>query len=357
MLATAEVMNRTEPVPISMEQYGLSMKAMREVGRMAVARAKNLEQLGITKQLRGEFDSCVFEGLSSDEEHGRGLRVTKFKEYPIVDSMVMSEDGETPVLELIENGQESSRAAAIKDRRMWTQHNRDKNDVSNAQEVGAMVAGERDYNTRLVVSCEPAEAIERDGIEYWNKKGYIKDTAYIQFYHHSEGDELLTGSLSFRAKDKAVLRAKLSKFGIEIPEDESVDNYINYALTDSLSEDDAKKLALSLRELCEDRSNQKNIDTVNILEKDGDVIETTFREMYLPVAESLAQKRKTDKTSQIVATFMAESKSFDPEVRRQLMKIHNSRSFDDDDARLLHQLTVYAAIERLRTALSKKSPL
>lgn len=327
------------------EHYGLSLSCIKAAGAVALEGALGLES-GAVRQLRDEFNAGVFEGLSSDSEFGDGLRVTKFDAWKIAGGKVRSADGETAVSDLVGRGYETSTRAAKKDFRMATQAHRDRNDLANALEVDEMVSGNRDYNTRIVVSAAPKEAMRRDGEDYWYNKGYVKDLHYIQMYHYN-GRELVTAALSFKSKNIAKICQTLRDQGVEIPEGISADDIINHALTFSAGEEEAKATAKSLRKEAGDGT---GTNTVGMVE-DRQSMDTAFNEMYLPIAVSSAAGKKTERTAEIVSVFLGNSQYFSEEVRAQLASMNIRQDFTDSDTRLLHQLSIYAAIERVRGEL------
>jgi len=361
MQATAEAIPEIDLSRIYMEQSGLSLHAMRRVGEVAVAGAENWEDSGEVSQLKGEFESCVFEGLSSDKEFRNKLRVTKFNHVPVIDNQVMAADGKTPVINLVRAG--VAKAEQDVDENpdlklpLLTEVNRYKNDVTNAVEVDNIVAGKTDHNTRIVVTYVPKEAMLRDGVEFWEKKGYIEDGCYIQMYHYSGGDEVFTGSLSFKSYDDEKFLETMSELGIEIPDNEADDNYINYAKTATLDEDSAMQLALDMRERLDQSPADERLDTVEILDKHSNVMSSVFEQMYLPAAPDLISGIKSYSTAKVISSFLNNSEHFSSEVRRQLLKTHNSLYFDDDGGRLISQLAVYSAIEGLRATLTQKNAL
>lgn len=349
MAAAAEQLKQPEIIP-PLELYGESMYAMRQAGKVGNVgvRGAGLEHPAV-QQLRSEFESSVFEGLTSDTDFGEDLRVTKFDTYPVVDNQVMSRDLETSMVDLTYRGHKAAViAAAQQDPRMWTEAERTANDYWVAQDADMMVAGQRDYNTQFRISCDPSKAMKRDGQKFWRDVGYIEDTIYIQMYH--AGSEFTAGSISFKAKDKEVLRIQLNALGFGIPEDESVDNYINHAYTATMDIDEAKDFALGIRESCDQGLTQAEDrqDTVDLLAKNTSAIEGVFTEMYMPIAESLANNTQTPKVGEVIAAFMSNSDLFNADIRQQLLKMRNTTAFDGDNARLLHKLAIYAAIERLR---------
>jgi hypothetical protein len=337
--------------PAHNEKYGISLSSMRAVGEIALSGSADMDRSGEVAQLRGEFYSCVFEGLSSDKEYGEGLQVTKFDKWEVKGGQVMSGDGTTPVSEIVENGYQASKREAEQDLRMLAQVRRDDNDRGVIKRVDSMVSGKESFNTLIDLSCDPKEAIKRDGIGYWNKKGYVEDLVYAHMYHWT-GGELVTGALSFKAKDLSKLREALAKRGVDVPENVHPDDLINHHYTLSLSDSEqAKEQVLGLREECSDTPAFRKTDTVDIVENQQSM-NAVFNEMYVPITASLALEQKTDRVGKIISAFGANSQYFRPEVRNHLARMGNKETINDDDARLLHQLSVYAAIERVRAEIA-----
>jgi hypothetical protein len=341
---------------IKNEIHGVSLRATRQLGHLANLLAdRDLREHQVYDQAKGEFESRIFEGLSTDEEHGEKLRVTKFGSLPVMGGRVMTadKDGWVSITEILQNGLDSAEAEAWQDPKKWTHFNRALNDIYNGSEVDEMVAGNRDYNTRLVVSCDPVAAINKDGADHWAEEGYVEDLCYLQFYHHSD-DELLTGSLSFYAKDKSVVRDVFAQYGVEIPAEAPIDDYIKYAATANFdTEEGAKEFAQSVRNACDRSTGVQKPDTVDGLQANQPMIDSIFDEMHVPASQSLGAKKKNDRTHDIAQSFLDNSSHFSPELRQGLLKICNSDSFDDDDMRLMQKLIDYSAIEKLRLAIKE----
>lgn len=354
MLASPETVEYIHRNSIQNEIHGHSLRMTRKLGHLANTLASQvLSEHQVLEQAKGEFESRVFEGLSTDAEFGNKLRVTEFGQMPIMGGKVMvpDEQGWVSQAEIFENGMKKAEEEAQEDPRKWTHFNRALNDAYTAHENEEMIAGNRDFNTRLVPSCDPADAIQKDGVKHWRGQGYVKGLCYFQLYHYS-GGELRVGFLSFYAEDKSVIRDVFGKYGVEIPENTPADDYIKYALTTNFdTELEAEAFARDIREACDQSTGGSKSDTVDGLELNQDVMDAIFNEMHVPVAQSLDEKKKNATTHKIAKSLLDNSSHFDPEDRRGLIKICNSEVFDDDDARLMQNLIDYSAIEKLRSAL------
>lgn len=354
MLASPEKAEYARRNSIQNEIHGMSLRATRKLGHLANRlTSEDLNEHQLSHQAKGEFESRVFEGLSTDKEYGEKLRVTEFGHLPVMGGKVMvpDEQGWVSIAETLQNGCDSAETEAWEDPRKWTHFNRALNDAHNGFEVDEMVSGNRDYNTRLVPSCEPVEAIQKDGAKYWKDQGLVDGLCYFRLDHYS-GDQLMTGALSFYARDKAIIRDVFERYGVEIPEDTPADDYIKYAITTNFeTEEEAETFARDIREACDQSTGTQKADTVDGLRLNQSVIDSVFDEMCVPVAQSLDTRKKNERTHEIAKSFLDNSGHHGPEFRRGLIKICNSESFDDDDMRLMQQLIDYSAIETLRSAI------
>lgn len=239
---------------------------------------------------------------------------------------------------------------------MATQAARDRQDLLNAYEVDAMVSGARDYNTRIVMSLMPEEAIARDGEDYWRGMGYFPETktAFLQMYHVTEQGELITGTLSVDATDKASIRKLWSELGVEIPEDASTDAWLQYALTDTLSTESAMECAEEIRQkhyANVGHEPTKLTSVEDVLAANKSIVEQSFQTLQLSLAESIAQAAKTQTITGLMNRFMQNSNKLSADVRSGLIGALNRSRFTDADARLAYKLIMYATAEKIRESL------
>ena len=356
MVATAEV-PRAQTHNWQTAEYALSLERLRSVGAIAVDGALDgFEAVGPIQQLRAEFDTSLSEMLKTDQEFGRELEITRFETYDVTNGHVMSHDGTTRVVDMLENGFRLSSSMAQSDSRMETQANRDWHDLQNALEVEAMARGERPYNTRIVASLMPEEAIEADGEDYWRGMGYFPETktAFLQLYHTTSDGRLITGTLSVDATDKASMRQLWAELGITVPEGESTDNWLQYAVTDNMSAAGAELFVKQVRQ--KHYANVGHTPTrptsvEQVLEANAEVVDQSFDQLYVSLAESLAAGQKTDIVQNLIHGFMQRSQQLGPELRAGLLSAHNKQHFDDRHARTVYKIVMYATVEQIRKSL------
>jgi hypothetical protein len=337
------------------EVYGRSLST---IYRLGVCMVKNTFQRAVRSpeadQVREEFYTSVEEGFGTDVDLGETLVVRDFDDRPILDGRVMSKDLKTPISDMTLAGLICAEKTDRKDKRFRPQLIRSRWDHNNARIVDHMASGETDYNTRIVVSPYPEEADAESGSAYWRKVGYVPHLkrGFVQLYHAGESG-LVSGSLSFDGSNKDKLIELFASYGVNIPESEKTDNWLKYAITDTLSEDQAKALATRVADLADDPNfkptNNQKTNTVTITSEHRQVMDTVFNESYVHACESLATGKQTLITQKLVLQLANQSQHFNEHYRDSLYKMRaNKNQFTDDDMAVLHELLVYSAIEMMR---------
>lgn len=347
----------TESVrPPETEIYGRSLSTIHKLGTLMVGKvASEVVRSPEAVQARAEFYTSVEEGFGTDMELGGGLEVRDFDPRPVMSGKVMAKDFKTAISDMTEAGlvcAESKVKAekAQKDYRFVPQLIRSKWDHDNALLVDAMTRNETGYNTRIVVSPFPEEAAAKSGSEYWRDIGYVPhlQRGFVQLYH-ANGEGLISGSLSFDGSNKEKLRELFKRHKVEIPEEEVTDNWLRYAITDTLSEEAAKALAIDIANEAGDPRYKKMTNTVDITGNRHKVMDMVFDESYVHACESLAQGRQTPGVRELVFQLADKAESFNDRYAQSLYAMRtNADRFTDDDMIVLHELLVYSTIEMMR---------
>ncbi len=332
------------------EVYGRSLSTIYNLGKVATKLAEKAAQSPEADQVRVEFYTSVEEGFGTDMKLGGGLEVRDFDRRAVVDDCVMAKDLKTAVSRMTYDGLICAEKTAQGDLRFLPQLTRSKWDHENALIVDDMSAGRTSYNTRIVVSPFPEEAAAQSGNEYWRGIGYVPHLrrGFVQLYH-SNGSELVSGSLSFDGSSKDRLRDVFARHDIQIPEDEVTDNWLQYAITDTLTEAQAKALATEIADLAGDPAYKKTTNTVEITHRNRSIMDTVFNESYIHACESLARGYQTKEARKLIMQFADKARSFNERYADALyrMRVNESR-FTDDDMVVVHELLVYSAIEMMR---------
>ncbi len=352
MAATAEALYIRSP---ESEVYGRSLSAIRQLGALMVnATCREVVNSPEADQARIEFYTSVEEGFGTDEQLGGGLEVRDYDERPIIDGRVMSKDLKRAVSDMTDAGLACARKTAKKDERFLPQLTRSIWDHENALEVDRMARGETDYNTRIVVSPFPEEAAAVSGNEYWRDIGYVPSLkrGFVQLYYGGNS-YVLSGSLSFDGSNKQQLKQIFQNHGIDIPEGEITDNWLKYAITATLSENEAKALATSIANQANNR--EKNTNTVDVTRGYKEVMDTVFNDSYIHICESLFRGYQTNEVAKLINQFANNAQYFNDRYSKALYKMQASKDqFTDEDSAILHELLVYSTIEMMR-ALHLKS--
>lgn len=353
------LLERAHTRPPQSETYGRSLSTIYRLGAFMVEKSlPEIIKSPEADQARVEFYTSVEEGFGTDMELGGGLEVRDFDTRPIINGRVMAKNLKTPVSDMTEAGLICAEETEKKDSRFLPQLTRSRWDHENAVLVDWMAQGFTDYNTRIVVSPFPEEAAKQSGNDYWQNIGYVPHLkrGFVQLYHATK-EGLITGSLSFDGSDKEQLRSIFSKYGMEIPETEITDNWLQYAITDTLSEDEAKQLALDIADTAGNPNYKKNTNTVDVTHEFGKIIDQVFDESYVHICESLFRGRQTSGARELIFQLADKAGHFNGRYAKALYGMRaNPDRFTNDDSAVLHELLVYSTIEMMR-ALHIKNKL
>lgn len=334
------------------EIYGRSLSTIYRLGAFMTGRPfAEIPDSPEAAQARVEFYTSVEEGFGTDMELGGGLEVRDFDTRPVLNGKVMAKDLKTAVSDMTEAGLLCAVETARHDRRFYPQLTRSKWDHANAQCVDEMVQGKTDYNTRIIVSPYPEEAAANSGDAYWRNIGYVPHLkrGFVQLYHATKDGELIAGSLSFDGSNKQRLQDIFEKLGVDVPPGEITDNWLKYAVTDTLSIDQAKKIATMIADQLSDPTLKKQTNTVDVTGKYRKVMDQVFNESYIHIGESLYNGSQTQGLVSLVHQFANKAQNFNHRYSSALYRMRaNPESFSDDDSVVLHELLVYSTIEMMR---------
>jgi hypothetical protein len=355
MAVAAETINLRPP---ELETYGRSLSTIYRLGAFMVGKAASeVTRSPEADQARAEFYTSVEEGFGTDLELGGGLEVRDFDTRTVIDGKVMAKDLKTPISDMTDAGLVCAKETAKTDWRFLPQLTRSEWDHENALLVDKMASGETSYNTRIVISPFPEEAAKQSGDAYWQGIGYVPHLkrGFVQIYHATD-EGIVAGSLSFDGSDKERLREVFSRYGVTIPEAEITDNWLKYAITDTLSENEAKALALEIANQAADPVFKKTTNTVDVTHEHRSIMNTVFDESYIHACESFTRGYQTPGAQKIIFELANQAENFNRRYSKALYEMRaNEQQFTDDNMVVLHELLVYSTIEMMRAMLLKKS--
>ncbi|HET7060306.1 MAG TPA: hypothetical protein VFH99_03270 [Candidatus Saccharimonadales bacterium] len=338
--------------PAESEIYGRSLGTILRLGAFAVD--KSHEQIinsPEAEQAKAEFFTSVEEGFGTDMELGGGLEVRDIDERPVSDDgRVLAKDLKTPISDMTKAGLACAIETAKKDERFESQLVRSEWDNENALITDDMAQGKTNYNTRIVPTLYPKEAAAKSGHKYWRDVGYVPhlERGFIQLYYAGE-DGFISGSLSFDGSDINRLREVFAEHGVHIPEDEVTDNCLQYAITGTMSEEQAKELALDLADQLGDPKYKKTANTVEITSEHRAIMDMVFNESYVHACESLSAGYQTAGARQLISRLADKAQNFNRDYEDALYKMRSDEDhFGDEEAIVLHELLVYSTIEMMR---------
>lgn len=337
------------------EVYGRSLSSIYRLGNYAVAHSlKEAIQSPEADQVRAEFRTSVEEGFGTDIELGGALAVRDFDSLPVIDGKVMSRDRKTSVSDMTYAGliRAEKKVSVDGDREFEPQLTRSSWDHENALIVDKMARGETGYNTRIVVSPYVEEAAAKSGDEYWRNIGYVPHLkrGFVQLYFATKDGNLITASLSFDGSNKERLRGIFARRGVDIPETEITDNWLKYAITDNLTEEEATELALEIANEAEDPKYEKRTNTVDVYNRHSDIIEAAFNESYVHACKSLAIGHQTPGIRSLILQLANKAYHFNAKYSNALYELRaNASRFTDEDMAIVHDMLVYSTIEMIRS--------
>jgi hypothetical protein len=339
------------------EIYAESLSRFRKVGEVAVLGA--LDSLEGERQLTeawADFTTTVTEMLLSNSEVRDKHEITKWSKLMVRDDRLLAQDGTTDIEEMVGMGYQKSLELAAHDPRLQIQVRYDAGHRLVAQKAAAMARGECGFNTMYVPAVYPDDAVKRDGASFWKRQGYYTEskTSFIQMFHAAEDGTVITGTLSVDDSNKHIWRELFAAHDVEIPENAATEDYLQYAITLNLTEEEAKQFALNLRQQYYERANgevRPRQSLESVLAAHEAELRQTFNQLWIPLALSVTSGRWQPALRSFVDGLLSRSQVFSPAIRQNLVYMSMSDKMTDADARLMQQMICYAQVESLRSAI------
>lgn len=345
------------------ETYARSLTTIRMAGAVAL-KGELAPNHNAYEALYKDWESGLAEMIKISPELGNNLEISRVDSFELRDGVMVDNNGR-PMTQIIGGAKRKSAAMAKKDSRIVTQYNRDCADEYNMLRVDGMTQQQQpQYNTIVVLSMHPVEAMGRDGAAFWENPGkgffYVEGMDFLQLYHTpsvtdeqgqpAPAQQLVTGTFSIDHGDKATWLEVLEEFGLHIPATENTDNFVRHGLKRNLTTEQALDLPQAIRQrYYEKRQIEKERLSVNeFMDKHQPVIQRHFKQLYIPMAQAAYSGLKNETVHHFVSELFKRPEVFKPEVLQGMMRIMNRQRFDADDARLVEGLIRYGVVEGLR---------
>ncbi|MDB5175730.1 MAG: hypothetical protein JWM81_588 [Candidatus Saccharibacteria bacterium] len=351
-MAEAAAVQFIEVAPEQAEVYAHSLKSLRHLGELACQGTKTAEYKAMAAFTMDDLTTAVTEMLKTDPEFREHLDVDRPYTYKVINGEAQTVNGRSVVTMLAE-GLASSEQAAQKDSRLGEQAKRDAADLQNARRVNQLPIG----TARLVVSMDPKEGLATDP-DIWKGLGYRKGIAYLQWYCREDEDTIVAGAYSIDKSNLGMWRELFSEFGIDVPEGIPTSEWIQYGLEVAADAKQAELLAVRIRERYYDmRQSTTSRRSLQEFMKAQQPTMQKFHETYYTALADAIYRKQNNATLQGLAQSLLQAApaNLKPELRQQLIRVANSKRFNDEAGRAIDSIIRYAAAEELRKKL-KLSP-
>lgn len=340
------------PSPAKEQYYAASLSTLYKLGRAGLygEGVECVETLAFD-----DFSTKVSEMLKTDEDYGEFLDIDRSKQFRYEDGKTRADDG-TPMVELMENCKQALReepSSVFRDIEVV----RAEGDALVAETVDELKDGE----SLIAVSVEPKRQLAGPASKLWYKRGYRKGLAYMQVYSRS-GNVVWTRTLSIRNSDISALVSIFAERGKVTPADVDPNKFIRHMYRFRGDPLEATIIAKGMRSAHNDLVGTADASVIvdGYLEQPENetFLRETFHMYYPAIANALVSKQNHPALQQFASEALKtlSVEALDPEVRRQLIRIANMSTFDDDMARSLDATIPYAAKEHLRLGLSPLMP-
>lgn len=343
------------------EKFGMSLYAFKDVGRLCLMDIETevFQETPEVRQLSNEFASAFGEVMKTAPGVGEYVTVERTDEFLVQDNLVRTLTGE-PMQDLVARGIEAARRSSKSSPAMGMQVERDQGYYRVlTEQVQPMWEQETDYNTVFALSANTDQGVHTYGEKFWKDLGYNTKhrCAMLHKYHRLDDGTLVTRDLSIDEGDVTRLAVKLRTFGRDVPEDISETELINYTINVSMTNEEADEFMDDfVAEFEADTGLPPKLTTTKkLMEEQSALRERAFQTMYLPIAESLAWRQKTPLLSSFIAGVLPAAARMDEESAHALHEVHSKDEFNEDDARFMHGVVLFAVGMSLQSVIHART--
>lgn len=340
------------PEEIFEEEYARSMSSIRNLGRQIVQREVVLqagsEETGVEQVASDNTKSAIREMLRTESTFRGRLDIADPRSHPIIDGKVCSADG-VPMVEVASNGLIKLEEQVKIQPELANEVIRAQGDVLIAERVDQLQPGQ----TLFALGMEPKDELQKHKAVY-AALGYREGLSYIQCYSKVDEETLEAWSISVDFSDVGAWRKAFAELGVEIPEGESPNTWIQNTFEREMTSEQAKEFALKMRaDYYKSIGVEDNRQSVSeYLEHHGALFQNLY-DNYIPaLAAAVFTGQNNDRLKGLAGSILkTDLSNMKQSVRADLIRVKNSETFDYDLGRIMDDIIRYAMVEELRKGL------
>ncbi len=350
LAATAEF----APQVFEGERYCASLSAEHEWYGLMALRAAGVEvdQVMFEAVVENAFDdhmTALTENMVTDEEYAEELVFGTPKVREIVDGHVVSKTGR-PLYDIVETGAKHSQKLAESDPVFQHQADRDEGDRQFMETIDSLEVGEVAH----VVSLDPKLWYVTHR-ELCDSIGYREGMAIQHVAYRSDEHAMLMWTYAIKQSDAdAIAQIYSENFETDIPAGTNPDLWSRHVhrakMPQAWAEQIGPRTLERHTELTGSDIQHYSID--EFMAENVGIIRQIF-DAYIPRIATAINTKENDVELQALAQniLTTAGQGLKSEVRRKLIEVANSSSFDDDSGRLMKVMIRYATLEKLRTKI------
>lgn len=335
--------------PEVQDEYARSLSYLRRLGAPLVHASVELEAEALQEIVYDNYVSALREMLKTDGEFRGRLDIDDKREHRVVDGQVRDKEG-VPMVDVVRRGREISEASALWQRDLSSQVVRDRGDEVVAERVDQLQPGE----SLFALSMEPKDELQNHRKTY-RGLGYRDGLSFIQWYARTDEGTVVAGSFSVDLSDETAWREQFAAMGVEVPEGESPNTWIQHTLVKEMDAEQAEQYARDVRQEYYERRgvNQPRQSVSEYVAANEELINAYFEAYYPALAEAIYGGQNNQTLQELAGAILeTDVSNLKGEVRQQLLQVGNGKGFTDELGRTMDSIIRYAVVEDLRSGLS-----
>lgn len=332
------------------ETYGHSLSSVRRFGGFVTGAVLDSQERASAEELAlVDFKTAVTEMLKTDKEYRQRLDIDNQQAHNVIDDKVCAADGR-PMVEILEHSLWAIEKANTANPELEAQVTRDKADLRNGERADRLQPGQ----TLVVLSFEPKKELKKYKKTY-TALGYKEGLSYLQSYTRVDERTLVASSYSVDLSDEATWRTIFAEHGRNIPEETSLNEWVDHGLELEATTEEAEEFVRGMRRDYYSRigANEERLSVSEYVSENSELIDNFFKVYYTALAEAVSSGNNNEVLQDFARTILSTGvEGLKPEIRQELIIVANSRKFNDELAKTMDSIIRYAVVEELRKNLA-----